>query len=197
MPPRGSHSGSYRNGDPLYDFAQRRIVTHHLPTSPLRVSAMRGLGAVANVFAIESFMDELALAAGADPVAFRLHHLADERARAVIEAAASKADWRAGSQSPAPDRGRGLGFAQYKNRQAYTAVVVDLHLEDNGHIHLDHAVIAADAGQIVNPDGLSNQLEGGFIQAASLALYEQVTWNETGITSRDWQRYPILWYRKV
>lgn len=192
MLPRGSHSGSYRNADPLYHFAQKRIITHHLPTSPLRVSAMRGLGAVANVFAIESFMDELALAANADPVAFRLRHLTDERARAIIEAAADKAGWRAGGQSPAPGHGRGLGFGQYKNRQAYTAVIVDLHVDDSGEIHLDQAVIAADAGQIVNADGLSNQLEGGFIQAASLALYEQVTWDENGITSRDWQSYPIL-----
>jgi nicotinate dehydrogenase subunit B len=191
-PPRGSHSGSYRNADPLYAFTQRRIVTHHLPNSPLRVSAMRGLGAVANVFAIESFMDELALAANADPVTFRLRHLADERAKAVIEAAAGKASWRTGEPSLARGRGRGIGFAQYKNRQAYAAVVVDLHVDDEGQIHLDQAVIAADAGQIVNPDGLSNQLEGGFIQAASLTLYEQVTWNENGITSRDWQSYPIL-----
>lgn len=191
-PSRGTHSGSYRNADPLYAFTRRRIVAHHLPTSPLRVSAMRGLGALANVFAIESFMDECAHAAGQDPVAFRLRHLADARAKAVIEAAAAKAGWRAGAQSLGHGRGRGIGFGQYKNRQAYTAVVVDLHVDNGGQIHLEHAVIAADAGQIVNPDGLSNQLEGGFIQAASLTLLEQVTWDENGITSRDWQSYPIL-----
>jgi CO/xanthine dehydrogenase Mo-binding subunit len=153
---------------------------------------MRGLGAVANVFAIESFMDELAHAAGQDPVAFRLRHLADVRARAVIEAAAVKAGWQSGGQQWGPGRGRGFGFAQYKNRQAFTAVVVDLHVDEGGQVQLERAVIAADAGQIVNPDGLSNQLEGGFIQAASLALYEQVTWDERGISSRDWQSYPIL-----
>lgn len=191
-PSRGTHSGSYRNADPLYAFARQQVVAHHLPTSPLRVSAMRGLGAVANVFAIESFMDELAYAAGQDPVAFRLRHLADDRARAVIEAAAAKAGWQTGRQQLGHGRGRGIGFGQYKNRQAYTAVVVDLHVADDGQIHLERAVIAADAGQIVNPDGLSNQLEGGFIQAASLTLVEQVTWDENGITSRDWESYPIL-----
>ncbi|MCA9973157.1 MAG: xanthine dehydrogenase family protein molybdopterin-binding subunit, partial [Anaerolineales bacterium] len=143
-----------------------------------------------NVFAIESFMDELALAAGADPVAFRLRHLADARMRAVLRAAAEKADWQAG-QLGGNGRGRGVALAQYKNRQTRTAVVVDLRAAD-GDVVLERVVIAADAGQIINPDGLSNQLEGGFVQAASQALYEQVTWDAGGVTSRDWDSYPIL-----
>jgi CO/xanthine dehydrogenase Mo-binding subunit/aerobic-type carbon monoxide dehydrogenase small subunit (CoxS/CutS family) len=193
IPSRGPHSGSHRNADPLYAFARRRIVKHHLPHSPLRTSAMRGLGAFANVFAIESFMDELAQAAGADPVAFRLRHLVDERARTVIEAAAEKAGWQAGQESWGNGRGRGMAFAQYKNRQAYAAVVVDLRVDAaSGRIHLERAVIAADAGQIINPDGLSNQLEGGFVQAASQTLREQVLWDQHGIVSLDWDTYPIL-----
>ena len=105
----------------------RRIVKHFVAESPLRVSSMRSLGAYANVFAIESFMDELALAAGVDPVEFRLRHLDDARARAVIEAAAEKADW---SQKPDGEgQGRGIAFAQYKNIQCYAAVVVDLQVE--------------------------------------------------------------------
>jgi CO/xanthine dehydrogenase Mo-binding subunit len=193
VPSRGPHSGGHRNADPLYAFARRRIVKHHLPHSPLRTSAMRGLGAFANVFAIESFMDELAQAAGADPVAFRLRHLVDERARAVIKAAAEKAGWPAGQGPWGNGRGRGIAFAQYKNRQAYAAVVVDLRVDAaSGRIHLERAVIAADAGQIINPDGLSNQLEGGFVQAASQTLHEQVTWDRHGIVSLDWDTYPIL-----
>lgn len=193
VPSRSGHGGSHRNADPLYAFARRRIVKHHLPHTPFRTSAMRSLGAFANVFAIESFMDELAHAAGVDPVAFRLRHLADRRARAVIEAAAEKANWQAGSQRPGEGRGRGLAFAQYKNRQTYAAVVVDLHVNaDSGEIHLERVVIAADSGQIVNPDGLSNQLEGGFVQSASLTLMEQVLWNEEGVLSRDWDSYPVL-----
>ena len=186
------HVGSHRNADPLYAFPRRRIVKHHLPESPLRTSSMRGLGAYANVFAIESFMDELAHAAGVDPVAFRLRHLEDERARAVIEAAAETAGW--GQEEGNGDgRGRGMAFAQYKNRQTYAAIVVDVRVDgESGIIHLERAVIAADAGEVVNPDGLSNQLEGGFVQAASQTLFEEVTWNETGITSLDWESYPIL-----
>ncbi len=190
-PGLGSHSGSHRNADPLYTFSRRRIVKHFLADSILRASTMRSLGAFANIFAIESFMDELAHAAGIDPLAFRLRHLADQRARAVLLAAADKAGWS--TSGLPPGRGRGIAFAQYKNRQAYAAVVVELTVDEaSGEIQLQRAVIAADAGQIINPDGLSNQLEGGFVQSASLTLYEQVTFDQTGITSADWESYPIL-----
>ena len=195
-PPRlvkGPQFGSHRNADPKYAFPRQRVVKHFVAHSPLRVSALRSLGAYANVFAIESFMDELALAAGADPVAFRLRHLTDERAKAVIEAAADKAGWEPRTRPSGDGQGRGVAFAQYKNRQCYAAVVIDLEVDrDSGEIHLKRAVIAADAGQVVNPDGLSNQLEGGLVQAASWTLYEQVTFDAAGITSLDWDTYPIL-----
>jgi len=187
QPSRGPHVGIHRNADPLYTFPRRRIVKHFVPNSPLRTSTLRGLGSYANVFAIESFMDELAHAAGIDPVEYRLRHLTDERARAVIEAAAG----RAGSRLEG--RGRGIGFARYKNRQGYVAVVLDLWVDhDSGQIHLERATVAADVGQIVNPDGLSNQLEGALIQSASWTLKEQVTFGPHGITSVDWDTYPIL-----
>jgi len=187
------HGGSHRNADPLYTFPRQRIVKHHLPHSPLRVSSMRGLGALANVFAIESFVDEVAHAAGMDPLAFRLRYLEDERARAVLEAAAEKAGWQPGEQRRGDGRGQGLAFAQYKNRQTYAAVVVEVQVDrKSGEIRLERAAIAADAGQIVNPDGLSNQLEGGLVQAASLTLCEEVTWDREAITSVDWDSYPIL-----
>jgi len=154
---------------------------------------MRGLGAFANIFAIESYMDELAHAAGIDPLEFRLRYLADEQARAVLLAAAGKAGWSAAEPLAGANRGRGLAFAQYKNRQTYAAVVVELSVDEaGGEIHLERAVIAADAGQIINPDGLSNQLEGGFVQSASMTLYEQVRFDEGGVTSTDWESYPIL-----
>jgi len=135
-------------------------------------------------------MDELAHAAGADPVEFRLRYLTDERARAVIEAAAEKAGLRSAGQ------GRGIAFARYKNRQSYVAVVVDLRVNrDSGHIRLERAVVAADAGQIVNPDGLSNQLEGAFVQSASWTLKERVAFDPQGVISVDWHSYPILRFR--
>jgi CO/xanthine dehydrogenase Mo-binding subunit len=190
---RGSHVGLYRNADPLYAFPRRRIVKHFVPQSPLRVSAMRGLGAYVNVFAIESFIDELAHEAGADPVEFRLRHLVDERGRAVIEAAADKAGWRPERRPRGDGRGRGIAFAQYKNRQCYVAVVVDLSVHRaNGRIRLERAIIAADAGQVVNPDGLSSQFEGGFLQGASWTLKEQVSFDRRSVTSADWRSYPVL-----
>jgi nicotinate dehydrogenase subunit B len=185
--------GIHRNAEPLYVFPRKRIVKHFVPDSPLRVSALRGLGSYANVFAIESFIDELAEAAGADPVQFRLRHLADERARAVIEAAADKAGWVPRDRPRGDGRGRGIGFSQYKNWQSYVAVVVDLSVNlSSGHVRLQRAVIGADCGQIVNPDGLSNQLEGAFIQSASWTLREQVAFDRQGVTSLDWHSYPIL-----
>ena len=193
QPVLAPHVGSHRNADPLYKFPRKRIVKHFIPISPLRTSALRGLGAYANVFAIESFMDELAHSAGIDPLEFRLSHLEDERARVVLQAAAQKAGWGTPKHSQIDGRGWGIAFARYKNRQCYAAVAVKLEVDrEHGHIHLERAVIAADAGQIVSADGLSNQLEGSFTQAASWTLYEQVNFDRQGITSQDWDSYPIL-----
>jgi len=196
-PIHASHIGSHRNADPLYSFPSKRIVKHFVPEGPLRVSALRGLGAYGNVFAIESFMDELARASGIDPVEFRLRHLKDERARTVIKVAAEKVGWWT-DQAWGEGCGRGFAFAQYKNRQCYAAVVVDLVVDrKSGDITLKRAVLAADAGQIVNPDGLSNQLEGSFVQSASWTLKEQVNFDETGILASDWDSYPILRFTEV
>lgn len=185
-------SGAHRNANPLYNFPQRRIVKHSLRHSPLRVSSLRSLGAFANIFAIESFMDELALQAEMDPLEFRLRNLTDNRAIEVLEAAADKLGWR-DEWVRKNDHGRGIALAQYKNRACYAAVIVELSVDrKDGQISLERAVIAADAGQIVNPDGLSNQLEGGFIQAASMTLCEEVQFDRHGVTSDDWESYPIL-----
>ncbi len=192
-PAKSRHTGIHRNADPLYAFPKRRIVKHFLPDSPLRTSALRGLGSYSNVFAIESFMDELAHAAGCDPVEFRLRNLENERAKAVITAAAEKAGWQSRNYLAENDRGQGIGFAQYKNLQSYVAVVVDLRVDRlSGRISLLGAVIAVDAGQIINPDAVSSQLEGIFTQSASWTLKEQVAFDRHGITSVDWASYPIF-----
>jgi nicotinate dehydrogenase subunit B len=184
--------GGDRNAVPLYELPRQRIVQHFLPQMPVRVSALRTLGAYANVFAIESFMDELAAAAGADPVAFRLAHLKDPRAKAVIAAAARKANWREGEQG-SPAHGRGIAFAKYKNLATYVAVVAEIAVDPaSGIIRVPRVTAAADAGQIINPDGLSNQIEGGIIQSTSWTLHEAVQFDRDGIRSRDWQSYPIL-----
>ncbi len=189
----GYHSGAHRNADPVYALPRVRVARHAVADSPLRVSALRSLGAYANVFAIESFMDELALAAASDPLEFRLRHLRDERARAVLLAAAERAGWSNRARVKADAEGWGMALAQYKNLQCYCAIVVKLRVNrDNGEIGLQRAIIAADAGQVVNPDGLSNQLEGGFAQATSWTVYEAVGFDRRGITSVDWETYPIL-----
>jgi nicotinate dehydrogenase subunit B len=184
--------GGDRNAIPIYTIPNAQVVHHFIPDMPLRVSAMRALGAYMNVFSIESFMDELAKAAGIDPVEYRLTHLDDARARAVILLAAQKFDWRARG-APSGNRGRGFAFARYKNFAALCAVAVEVEVEhETGAVRLVRAVAAVDSGQAVNPDGIKNQIEGGVIQAASWTLFEQVTFDHHQITSRDWSRYPIL-----
>jgi nicotinate dehydrogenase subunit B len=189
-------AGIHRNATPAYRIPRTRIVKHLVDASPLRTSSLRSLGAYINVFAIESSMDELARLAGRDPLDFRLAHLEDERARAVLEAAAERAGWR--QRSEEPGRGMGLAYARYKNKACYAAVVVDLTVDDDtAEVRLDRGVIVADAGQVVDPVGLVNQLEGGFVQSASWTLHERVTFDRTRVTSLDWNSYSILTFTQV
>jgi len=184
--------GGDRNAVPLYAFPRQRVVNHMIKEMPLRVSALRTLGAYANVFALESFMDELALAAGVDPVAFRLAHLTDPRAKAVVEAVARKAGWQPG-QKGGDGKGRGIGFAKYKNLATYVAVIADVEVDrTSGVVRVPRVYAATDAGLIINPDGLVNQIEGGIIQSTSWTLKEEVRFSAEGIQSHDWQTYPIL-----
>jgi len=189
--------GGDRNAIPLYDLPRQKVVHHFIPEMPIRVSALRGLGAYANVFAIETFIDDLAAAAKLDPVEFRLRHLGDPRAAAVVKAAADLAGWQPGLAGGG-GKGRGIGFAKYKNLSAYLAVVVAVEVDHaSGAVRVRQAKAAIDAGQTVNPDGLVNQTEGGIIQAVSWTLKEQVTFSPEHITSRDWTRYPILTFPEV
>lgn len=190
--PRGipyAFVSSDRNADPLYDIPHVQTRRHHLPELPLRLSSLRALGGFANVFAIESFMDELAETAGCDPVEFRLRHLTDPRARAVIEHAARMSGWFDGDE-PAGGRARGFAFARYKNMAAYVALVADIEVGEQ--VRVLSVTGAVDAGLAINPDGVLNQIEGGAIQAASWTLLEEVTFDSRAITSSDWQTYPIM-----
>jgi nicotinate dehydrogenase subunit B len=185
-----------RNALPLYSIPNLRVLWHFLPDMPLRVSALRALGAYANVFAIESMMDDLALAAGADPVEFRLRHLQDKRARDVIEIAAKAFSWT--NVRPSSGHGRGFGFARYKNLAAYLAVAIEVKAErETGRVRVTRATAAVDSGEIVNPDGIRNQTEGGIMQSISWTLYESVAFDETRIRSVDWSTYPILRFGAV
>ncbi|MEN3284795.1 MAG: nicotinate dehydrogenase subunit [Solirubrobacteraceae bacterium] len=188
--------GIHRNATPIYALPSRRVVKHFVEAMPLRTSSLRALGAHLNVFAIESMMDELASAAGVDPLDFRLAHLEDARARAVLVAAAQRGGWR--RRDDRDGAGMGLGFARYKNAEAYAAVLVELRVDDaTAAVVLERVVIAADAGQIVDPDGLRNQLEGGAIQSASWTLKERVTFDRSRVTSVDWESYPILRFSEI
>jgi CO/xanthine dehydrogenase Mo-binding subunit len=191
--PEANGGGATRNAEPLYDIAQKRIIHHLVPDVPVRVSSLRGLGAMANVFALECAIDELAGRAGQDPVAYRLSITADPRARAVIEKAASMANWNAADRGGA-GAGRGFAFSRYKNKAGYAAVVVSLDVDEE--IRLRHVWCAADAGLVINPDGAINQLEGGILQSASWVLKEQVRFDD-GVSCLDWESYPVLRFSEV
>jgi nicotinate dehydrogenase subunit B len=189
--------GGARNGNPIYALPNARGTFHFVEQMPARVSALRGLGAQMNVFAIESFMDELALEAGIDPVAFRLAWLKDERAQQVVRLAAQRFDWdqhsRAGDGS-----GSGFAFARYKNLATYCAVALEVRVDrDTGAIHVPRVVAAVDSGEAVNPDGIRNQIEGGIVQSLSWTTLESVGFDRTHRTSFDWSAYPILRFPAV
>ena len=186
-PPLAAGGGTTRNAVPLYDVGLRRVVGHRRAETPLRSSAMRALGAYLNVFSIESFMDELAEQAGVDPVEFRLAHLSDPRAAHVVETAALLSGW----DQPLPDDGgRGLGFARYKDKGAWCAVVAEVAVEAD--VQVRRLTVVADIGTVISPDGARNQLEGGATQATSWTTKERVRFDRHRITSDDWELYPIL-----
>ena len=193
-PPEANGGGGTRNGTPLYDFPAKRIIHHLSMTTPVRTSSLRGLGALPNVYAMECFMDELAERAGIDPVTYRLSMLSDTRARRLLENVAERCDWS--SRGPVgTGRGLGIAWSRYKNRAAYSAVAVELDVDQE--IRLRRIWCAADAGLVINPDGAKNQLDGGIIHAASMTLKEQVTMDGDGITSLDWDSYPILKFSEL
>lgn len=186
--------GSTRNGKPLYEVGDFGMTAHLVTESAVRTSALRSLGAHANVFAIESHMDELASRTGIDPKAFRIRHLSDRRAIDVIERVAEMAGVPIGGQS-SDGHGYGLGFAQYKNFSCYVAVIAEVVAEDS--VRVPRIWAAADAGLIVNPDGALNQLEGGCVQSASWALKEQVPVVEGRRAASTWSDYPILRFGEI
>jgi CO/xanthine dehydrogenase Mo-binding subunit len=191
-PPQANGGGADRNSIPLYDFPSWEIECHRLLTMPIRTSALRTLGGQGNVFAIESFIDELATDRGEDPVALRLRHLSDSRAQDVIRAVATRANWKPDKQT---GRGYGIGFARYKNTGAYCAVVAEV--EGAEDVSVKRLTIAVDVGEAINPDGVINQIEGGAIQATSWVLKERVRFDRQRITSNSWASYPILRFSEV
>lgn len=192
-PPPAGGGGADRNASPGYAFPARRVQSHRVLEMPIRTSALRSLGAFANVFAIESFLDEIARGRGEDPVKLRLRLLDDARGRAVIERAAQRFGWHAWQAREG--RGRGLGYARYKNVAAYCAVAAEI--EAGAEIRVVRLVVAVDVGLVINPDGVRNQIEGGAIQAASWTTKEAVRFDRSRITSGTWETYPIVKFSEV
>jgi len=191
------NGGADRNGVPLYAFDRIEVNKHLVTDVPIRVSALRGLGAYANVFAIESFMDELAHRAGTDPLDYRLRHLQDQRAIDVLQRLAELTGWYKRNDI-AGDEGWGLGFARFKNRSAYVGIVMRIAVDSNsGAIRLIKATAVCDAGLIINPDGASAQIEGGIIQSSSWTVKEQIRFNREEKQSVDWLSYPILRFDEI
>ncbi len=180
--------GASRNSVPGYDIPSLQATRHRLLDMPIRTSSLRSLGAHLNVFAIESFMDELAAVAGTDPVRFRLAHLTDPRARQVLTEAAGTAGWDA--RGHRDGIGYGVGVARYSGNAGYCATVAEVEADTD--IRVRRLWLVVDVGRVINPDGVINQVEGGAVQSASWTLREQVRFDRDRITSAGWDSYPIL-----
>ena len=192
-PPLASGGGAQRNAIPAYRIPALSVGVTRIAQMPLRVSALRGLGAPANVFAIESVMEELAQMAGEDALDFRLRHLDDPRGREVLELAAQMCGWR--GRARREGFGLGLGYARYKHTGAYCAVAAEIEALEE--VRCRRLWIAADVGEAINPDGVANQYEGGAIHGVSMALKEQVSFSRRAVTSDEWDTYPILRFSEV
>jgi nicotinate dehydrogenase subunit B len=195
----GSGTPVTQNLDPPYDVPHLRVVTHLLPDTPIRLSNLRAPGKIGTVFAVESFTDELAASAKADPVEFRRRGLTDPRALAAIDRVASMIGWQP-RPSPNPGRtsagllvGRGFAYMRYKQNENYVAMAMEVGVDRaTGQVTVRRVVCAHDCGLIMNPDGLRNQIEGAIMQTLSRTLHEQVTFTGGRITSVDWASYPLL-----
>lgn len=185
--------------DILVDEAARKwgVASSTLKIHNGEISSMRSLGGYLNVLSIESVMDELAVRSRQDPVSFRLRHTQDSRARAVIETAASRFGWATRAKS-SDSTGFGFGFGRYKNLEAWCAVAVEVGVQrQSGVVQIRRVGAAVDTGQVANPDGIRNQIEGGILQSMSWTLFEQVTFDRTRVTSVDWSAYPIMRFDSV
>ena len=192
-PKTNAHMGIHRNLDPLYDFRETRLVKNLVHDLPLRTSALRTLGAFSNVVALECFINEIAKTKNIDPFEIRINHLSDERAIGVIK------NLRDQMTKEIQKEGlhRGIGFSRYKNSAAFCAVGVELKVNDDLEIKLINAWISVDAGEVAYEDGIKAQVEGGFIQAASWSLYEEVKFDTKEIISIDWDTYQIIGFDNI
>ncbi len=194
-PPMSAGGGGDRNALPLYDLPDYKVVYNRLLEMPIRTSAIRALGGFTNVWAIECFMDELAHSLKQDPVNFRIRHLSDPRALAVIRLAIDQAPWWHDRSEDEEGVGRGFAYARYKNTGAWCAVAVRILAGTS--VRVTDISVAADVGLIINPEGVKSQLEGGAVQSCSWTLKEELRFNHQAITTRSWEDYPILMFSEA
>ena len=193
----------WQNADPPYAADNVKVLVHWLKDAPLRPAPIRSPGKPANSFAVESFTDELAVAAGLDPIEFRLRGLTDIRGIEVIRRAAALMNWQSRpspshSRDAAVMRGRGIAYVHYKHTETYVAMGMEVAVERaSGRIRVERVVCAHDCGQIINPDGVRAQVEGGILQTLSRVLMEEVQFDRSRVTSVDWSTYPIMRFSDV
>lgn len=187
--------GADRNSKPIYDIENIEIKNNDIKAMPLRVSALRSLGAHVNIFAIESMIDELAKLSSNDPIEFRLNHLKNVRAKKVLTEIIKLSNWKDKLNVKIEGHGKGIGFAQYKNTGAFCAVVAEVELTDR--IEVKRLYISADVGSVVSRGGVINQLEGGAIQAISFTLFEETQLSKNGVDSNEWSKYPIIGFDDI
>ncbi len=193
-----------QNIDPPYDFPNVRGVVHWLRDAPLRPSNIRAPGKVANSFAVESFVDELAAAAGQDPLAFRLAHTKNPRGVEVLRRVGQRMAWAPRPSPRASDAGapvvtgRGVAYVHYKHAENHVAIGMEVAVERaTGRVRVTRIVCAHDCGLMINPDCVTNQIEGNIVQTLSRTLFEEVTFDRFRVTSVDWASYPILTFPDV
>jgi CO/xanthine dehydrogenase Mo-binding subunit len=194
-PPLSAGGGGDRNAIPLYDLPGYTVIYNRLLDMPIRTSAIRALGGYTNVWAIECFIDELARSLNRDPVEFRLQHLSDPRARAVIRKAIDQAPWWHERGKDEEGVGCGFAYARYKNTGAWCAVAV--RIQAGTSVRVTDISVAADVGLVINPEGVKSQLEGGAVQSCSWTLKEELSFTRDAITTRSWEHYPILKFSEV
>lgn len=201
--PIGSSSGlTQGNADPPYAIPDMRALVHWVEPGPIRLSNLRAPGKIANVLAVECFTDELAAAANADPVAFRLAALTQPRGEAVLRRVAEMMGWQPRTFPYKPDgvvaQGRGIAYCHYKHNETFVAMGMEVEVERaSGRIRVTRVVCAHDCGQIISPDGVRAQVEGSILQTISRTLFEEVTFDRHRVTSTDWTSYPILTFPDV
>jgi len=194
----------YQNIDPPYTMPNVNAVVHWIPDAPLRTSAIRAPGKIANTFAVESFVDEIAALVRVDPVEFRLRRLTNPRGVEVLRRTAARMGWQP-RPSPRPVdartavlTGRGIAYVHYKHEETLVAMGMEVAVERaTGRIRVTRVVCAQDCGLMINPACVQSQLEGNIIQTLSRTLHEEVVYDRDGVTTLDWGSYPILTFPEV